>query len=94
MQFLFLLGCLARAGDDDPSQLERRCNRGDLSACGDLATGLNREVVTLYRAGKYWDALPPAQRELAIREKALGPDHPNTAQSLNNLALLYHSMRA
>jgi hypothetical protein len=25
---------------------------------------------------------------LAIREKALGPDHPDTAMSLNNLASL------
>ncbi len=30
------------------------------------------------------------KRALAIREKALGPDHPNVATSLNNLALLYH----
>ncbi len=29
------------------------------------------------------------KRSLAIREKALGPEHPNVAQSLNNLALLY-----
>ena len=28
---------------------------------------------------------------LAIREKALGPDHPDVAISLNNLALLYTS---
>jgi tetratricopeptide (TPR) repeat protein len=28
---------------------------------------------------------------LAINEKALGPDHPNTATTLNNLALLYNS---
>ena len=26
---------------------------------------------------------------MAIREKTLGPDHPDVAQSLNNLALLY-----
>ena len=29
------------------------------------------------------------ERSLAIREKVLGPDHPNVAQSLNNLAGLY-----
>lgn len=28
-------------------------------------------------------------RSLAISKKALGPDHPDVAQSLNNLALLY-----
>jgi tetratricopeptide (TPR) repeat protein len=29
------------------------------------------------------------KRALAIREKALGPDHPDVANSLNNLARLY-----
>ena len=29
---------------------------------------------------------------MAIREKALGPEHPETANSLNNLAVLYSSM--
>ena len=31
------------------------------------------------------------QRALAGTEKALGPEHPHTAQSLNNLALLYRT---
>ena len=34
------------------------------------------------------------QRALAIREKALGPEHPDTATSLNNLAVLYEAMGA
>ena len=42
--------------------------------------------------GDYAKAEPLYKRALAIREKALGPDHPDTAQSLNNLALLYDSM--
>jgi tetratricopeptide (TPR) repeat protein len=29
------------------------------------------------------------RRALAIREKALGPDHPEVAESLNNLANVY-----
>jgi tetratricopeptide repeat protein len=29
------------------------------------------------------------RRVLAIREKAFGPDHPDVAQSLHNLAVLY-----
>ncbi len=29
---------------------------------------------------------------MAIREKALGPEHPDTAGSLNNLAVLYRAM--
>ena len=31
-------------------------------------------------------ALPLYERALAISEKALGPDHPHVATSLNNLA--------
>jgi tetratricopeptide (TPR) repeat protein len=47
-------------------------------------------------------ALPPArsfwtrplyERALAIREKALGPEHPDTAESLNNLAELLQNQR-
>ena len=32
------------------------------------------------------------ERALAIREKALGPEHPNTASSLNNLASLLRDL--
>lgn len=31
------------------------------------------------------------RRALATQEQELGPNHPNTATSLNNLALLYHT---
>jgi tetratricopeptide (TPR) repeat protein len=53
------------------------------------ADDLNKRVIELYRAGKFAEAVPLAQQVLAIREKALGPDHPDVAQSLNNLAELY-----
>ena len=39
--------------------------------------------------GRYADAEPLFKRSLAIREKALGPNHPDVATSLNNLARLY-----
>jgi len=55
---------------------------------------LNAEVVKLYQAGKYAEAIPLAQRALAIQEKALGPEHPAVATSLNNLAALHNSMGA
>jgi tetratricopeptide (TPR) repeat protein len=38
---------------------------------------------------RYDQAAPLVQRALAIREQQLGPQHPDTAQSLNSLALLY-----
>ena len=47
-------------------------------------------LAALYRTqGRYAEAEPLYKRSLAIREKALGPDHPDVAQSLNNLAVLY-----
>ena len=42
--------------------------------------------------GRYAEAEPLYKRALAIREKALGPDHPDyflVAQSLNKLAAFY-----
>ena len=41
--------------------------------------------------GRYAAAEPLYKRSLKIRETALGPDHPDVGQSLNNLALLYDS---
>jgi hypothetical protein len=56
------------------------------TAC--LETALGK---TLKMIGDYAGAQPSYQRALAIRERALGPDHPNVAGSLNNLATLYHA---
>jgi tetratricopeptide (TPR) repeat protein len=39
--------------------------------------------------GRYTDAEPLYRRALAISEKALGPDHPAVATSLDHLGLLY-----
>ena len=39
--------------------------------------------------GDHERALPLYERSLAIKEKAVGKDHPDTATSLNNLAKLY-----
>jgi len=53
------------------------------------ATALNARVEALYRAGRISEAVPLAQRALAMRERALGPTHVDVAESLNNLAVLY-----
>ncbi|XYI00861.1 tetratricopeptide repeat protein [Sorangium sp. So ce1128] len=53
------------------------------------AERLNREVVALYGHGRFDAAISLAERVLALREKALGSEHPDVAMSLNNLALLY-----
>ena len=41
------------------------------------------------RQGRYADAEPLYKRTLSILEKALGPDHPDVATALSNLAELY-----
>ncbi len=46
-------------------------------------------LASLYNAqGRYGEAEPLHKRALAIMEKALGPEHPNVATSLENYAKL------
>ena len=54
-----------------------------------LRPSLNNLAVLYQGQGRYAEAEPLYKRALAIREKALGPDHPDVAASLNNLAVLY-----
>ena len=53
---------------------------GDMCVCGCCVS---------QDQGKLDEAEPLLLRSLAIREKALGADHPDVAQGCNNLALLY-----
>jgi serine/threonine-protein kinase len=55
---------------------------------GALAMWANVEGTVLLRAGKYAEARVAYERALALRERALGPDHPDTAATLHNLATL------
>ena len=50
---------------------------------------LNQEAGALYQQGHYAATEPLYKRVLAIRKKALGPDHPDFATSLNDLGVLY-----
>ena len=53
-----------------------------------MAQSLNN-LASLYQdQGNYAEAEPLYQRSLAIWEKALGPEHPNVAQRLENYAAL------
>jgi len=55
---------------------------------------LQQQVVTLYGAGRYADALPLAERVLAIREAQADADPIELATSLNNLAALHQGLGA
>ncbi|MFO1429625.1 MAG: tetratricopeptide repeat protein [Candidatus Competibacteraceae bacterium] len=49
---------------------------------------LQEQVVARYQAGKYADAERFARQALAVAEHAFGSGHPDTATSLNNLAVV------
>jgi len=51
----------------------------------DLLMGL---ALYLLGQGRYADAEGPARRTLEVRERVLGPEHPDTLTSVNNLAFL------
>ncbi len=53
-----------------------------------MAQSLNNLAVLYTDMGRYAEAEPLHQRSLAIREKALGPEHPEVATSLENYAAL------
>ena len=54
------------------------------------ALSLVNNLAELYRAqGRYAEAEPLYQRSLMIREKAVGPEHPHVATSLENYAALF-----
>ncbi|NER99030.1 MAG: CHAT domain-containing protein, partial [Symploca sp. SIO1B1] len=55
------------------------------------AKRLNQQAFQLYQDGKYSEAIPLAEKALAIRQRILGQEHRDVATSLHNLALLYQS---
>ncbi|RUS21315.1 TPR repeat-containing protein, partial [Jimgerdemannia flammicorona] len=57
------------------------------------ATSLHHIAYLYNKKGKYDMAAPLYERALEIREKELGSEHPDTATSLNNLALVYNNQR-
>lgn len=52
---------------------------------------LNSRAVQLYTKGKYAEAIRVAERALSLADKALGPEHPDTLWSVNNLGTLYYT---
>jgi len=56
-----------------------------------LCKELNFKIESLRQQGRYQEAIPIAKKVLAIREKDFVPNNPDTAQSLNYLALLYYA---
>jgi CHAT domain-containing protein/Tfp pilus assembly protein PilF len=49
-----------------------------------------KKAIDLRNAGKYDEALPYMEQALEIRERRLGPDHPDVCQAINGLAALHY----
>lgn len=60
----------------------------------DEATRLDQQCETLEREARVREAIPLAERSLALREQALGPLHRDVATSLNQLGMLYRARGA
>ena len=53
-----------------------------------LAKWLDSVAQLLFHQNRWEEAKPLIERALEIREQVLGPEHPETAESLNNLGVL------
>lgn len=56
------------------------------------ATWANAEGILFVRGARYPEAKAALERAVALREKALPPQHPDLASALNNLGLVLHDM--
>ena len=73
---------------DDASPLLAQAETSSDSSKEDA---LFEEAKKLWEQGDYTAALPLFKRALAINEKTLGAQHPDTVTSLHNLAVVYYS---
>ncbi len=56
-----------------------------------MSPQLNNLAALYHAQGRYAEVEPLYKRSLGIREKVLGPNHPDVATALNNLAALYQA---
>ncbi len=50
---------------------------------------LNQQVKQLIEQAKYQEAIPIAEKAVEVAKRVRGPEHPETADALNNLGLLF-----
>jgi CHAT domain-containing protein/Tfp pilus assembly protein PilF len=56
------------------------------------ARALDQQIIQLFRQRNYADALKLAQETLAIRQKALGPEHPEVATNFDTVGLMLNGL--
>jgi tetratricopeptide (TPR) repeat protein len=74
------------AAHTDAQELERRVKARFGTDHPGYAVALNKLGIVCWKQGKYTEAEGLHKRALAIREKALGANHSDVGQSLNNLS--------
>ncbi len=58
----------------------------------DDPSALNQRVNQLIEQGKYQEAIPIAERAVELAKHTLGPDHPKTADALNDLGFIFQEI--
>src|SRR5208282_1491763 len=58
----------------------------------DEPNSLNQRVNQLIEQGKYQEAIPIAERAVEVAKHTLGPDHPKTADALNDLGFIFQKI--
>ena len=53
---------------------------------------LSQRVNQLIEQGKYQEAIPIAERAVEVAKHTLGPDHPETADALNDLGFIFQKI--
>jgi CHAT domain-containing protein/tetratricopeptide (TPR) repeat protein len=84
----FIAGLVVLAGTGGCAESHRTQVPAPAAARADEATQLAQRVEALRSEGRYREAVPLAERCVALREKSLGPRHPDVAQSLDRLGEL------
>jgi tetratricopeptide (TPR) repeat protein len=94
-----LTGC---GGGDEGGNGKAGSSGGDTATTSGSAVGqgpvtewevLSSEVMKLYSSGDYAEGVKVAKRALQVAQQNDGPDHPNVALSLGNLAELYEAQK-
>ena len=90
----FLFTALVTAAEDPPAKGSGvMAQQADPDRMRAEADRLGEEVVRLYGQGRYREATELARRVVRICEEVRGPEHPDTATSLNNLAAVLMAQR-
>jgi len=63
----------------------------DISSQEKLWLEMTDDAVTLYTQHRHKEAIALARQALDLAEKTFGPEHPNVAESLDNLATYLHT---